>query len=68
MDPGQRDKSSGGGFESPELARLLLQNQVIPASWLVEESGERWSGDGFSWADLPRGNPQSGLLFTYAEP
>ena len=55
MDPGQRDEGSRGGFKNLEFSGLLLQNQVIPSSWLVEESSEGWAGDSFSWADLPGG-------------
>lgn len=48
MEHSQRDEKSRGGFQSLEFATLLLQSQVIPTAWLVEDSGERWPGDGFS--------------------
>ena len=48
MEQSQRDEKSRGGFQSLEFATLLLQSQVIPTAWLVEDSGERWPGDGFS--------------------
>lgn len=51
------------GYRRLGFASLLLENQVIPTAWILEDSGGRRPGDGFRWgcgADLPRGSPGQG--------